>query len=169
MTLKCCPSLAAALLDLYNACRSSSSVPASWRMGVIRLIPKSYMDTNIQKAFVNGIPGCAEHQLKLATALQDACKKHRSLTICFVDLANAYGSVHHNFIHFSLQHYHAPNKLITTVASIYTNLSAEITTTSWSTPEITLRIGVYKGDPSPQSSSILSCVPLLRPSAPTAI
>ena len=90
MILKCCPSLAAALLDLYNACWSSSSVPAAWKVRVIQLIPKSsaveeprnpssfrpivlppvsensspqlmvvihvtkgYMDTNIQKAFVN--------------------------------------------------------------------------------------------------------------------
>ena len=111
------------------------------------MLQNGYMDTNIQKAFINGIPGCAEHQQKLATALQDARKKHRSLTVCFLDLTNAYGSVHHNLIHFSLQHYHAPNKLINTVASTYTNLSAEITTTSWSMPEIPLQIGVYQGDP----------------------
>ena len=41
MILKRCPSLAAALLDLYNACWSSGSVPAAWKVGVIRLIPKS--------------------------------------------------------------------------------------------------------------------------------
>ena len=41
MILKHCPSLAAALLDLYNAFRSSGSVPTAWKVGVIRLIPKS--------------------------------------------------------------------------------------------------------------------------------
>ena len=29
----------------------------------------SYMDTAIQKAFVNGIPGCAEHHCKLAEVI----------------------------------------------------------------------------------------------------
>ena len=44
----------------------------------------SYMDKNIQKAFVNGIPKCFEHQGKLA-----------------IDLAIAYGIVHHQLIHFT--------------------------------------------------------------------
>ena len=65
------------------------------------------MDTTIQKAFVHGIPGCTEHQFKPATAIQEARKKHRSLTICWLDLANAYGSVHHQLIQFTLRHYHA--------------------------------------------------------------
>ena len=161
--LKRCPSLAAALLDLFNACWSSGSVPAAWKVGVIRLIHKGsanknprntsnfrpialtpcirklfttilknqwlsfmlqngYMDANIQKAFVNGIPDCAEHQLKLATTIQEASKKHHSLTICFVDLANAYGSVHHNLINFSLQHYHTPTKLINTVHGCFAHI-----------------------------------------------
>ena len=81
----------------------------------------------IQKAFVNGIPGCVEHQLKLATAIHDARTKHRSLTVCWLDLANAYGSVHHKLIRFSLQHYHAPDKLTNTITNIYNNLRAEIT------------------------------------------
>ena len=206
--LKHCPSLTAVLLDLYNACWSSGSVPAAWKVGVIRLIPKAsaeeqpgnqsnfrpialtpcigkifttilknrwlsymvqnnYMDTNIQKAFVNGIPGCAEHQIKLATAINDARKRHHSFTICWLDLANAYGSVHHKLIHFSLQHYHAPDKLINTITSIYNDLSAEITAANWATSEIPLQVGVYQGDP--LSTVIFNTVPSSRPSIPTTI
>ena len=29
-------------------------------------------DTNIQKAFINGVPGCAEHQCKLAPIIKEA-------------------------------------------------------------------------------------------------
>ena len=39
--LKNCPSLMVALMDLYNACWSSSSIPTAWNSGVIRLIPKA--------------------------------------------------------------------------------------------------------------------------------
>lgn len=38
--LKYCPSLMPALLDLYNCCWETGSVPQAWRDGVIRLIPK---------------------------------------------------------------------------------------------------------------------------------
>ena len=105
------------------------------------------MDTTIQKAFVHGIPGCTEHQFKLATAIQEARKKHRSLAICWLDLANAYRSVHRQLIQFTLRHYHAPSKLVSTVANLYTSLSATITTPTWTTAEIPLQVGVYQGDP----------------------
>ena len=111
------------------------------------MLQNKYMDTTIQKAFVHGIPGCTEHQLKLATAIQDARTKHRSLTICWLDLANAYGSVHHQLIQFALKHYHTPSKVVSTVANLYTNLSATITTPAWTTAEIPLQVGVYQGDP----------------------
>ena len=107
------------------------------------MLQNNYMDTTIQKAFVHGIPGCTEHQFKLATAIQEARKKHRSLTICWLDLANAYGSVPHQLIQFTLRHYHAPSKLVSTVANLYTNLSATITTPTWTTVEIPLQVGVY--------------------------
>ena len=68
-------------------------------------------------------------------------------TICWLDLANAYGSVHHQLIQFTLRHYHAPSKLVNTVANLYTNLSATITTPTWTTVEIPLQVGVYQGDP----------------------
>ena len=94
-----------------------------------------------------GIPGCFKHQAKLATAIQEARRKHKSLTVCWLDLANAYGSVHHQLIHFTLNYYHAPGKLVNTVANLYTDLSATITTPSWATQEIPLQIGVFQGDP----------------------
>ena len=41
LVFKRCPSLATALLDLFNTCWRLQSVPSPWKMGVIRLIPKS--------------------------------------------------------------------------------------------------------------------------------
>ena len=32
----------------------------------------NYLDTSIQKAFINNIPGCLEHQVKLSWAIQEA-------------------------------------------------------------------------------------------------
>ena len=77
-----------------------------------------YMDTNFQKAFINGVPGCAEHQCKLASIIKEATGKHTALSVCWLDLANAYSSVPHALIKFSLQHYHSPPQFTNTVSSL---------------------------------------------------
>ena len=66
-----------------------------------------YLDRSVQKAFMKATPGCIEHQSKLAAILAEARKTHKSLAVCWLDLANAYSSVHHSLIQFSIQHYHA--------------------------------------------------------------
>jgi len=117
------------------------------------LLQNKYMDTTIQKAFVHGIPGCTEHQLKPATAIQDARTKRRSLTICWLDLANAYGSVHHQLIQFALKHYHTPSKVVRTVANLYTNLSVTITTPAGTQRRSPSRLESTRVTSSPRSSS----------------
>ena len=86
------------------------------------MVSSKYLNTSIQKAFVDGVPGCTVHHMKLLAAIDEACKKHKSLTVCWLDLANAYGSVHHNLIQFSWEHYHAPTKFCNVIQDIYTDL-----------------------------------------------
>ena len=68
----------------------------------------NYFNPTLQKAFHPTIPGVTEHQAKLATVIKSAKRSKRSLAIAWLDIANAYGSVHHSLIDFSLSHYHAP-------------------------------------------------------------
>ena len=67
--------------------------------------------------------------------------------MCWLDLANAYGSVHHSLIQFSVQHYHAPAQFCNILQSLYSGLLGTIISSSWSTPTIPLEVGVYQGDP----------------------
>ena len=106
-----------------------------------------YLDSSIQKAFMKATPGCIEHQSKLAAILAEARKTHKSLAVCWLDLANAYGSVHHSLIQFSVQHYHAPAQFCNILQSLYSGLLGTIISSSWSTPTIPLEVGVYQGDP----------------------
>ena len=92
-------------------------------------------------------PGCTKHHLKLANIIKDAKKKQKGLSICWLDPANAYGSVHHSLIEFTLQHYHAPSKFTGIVQSFYSHLSVKVCKSSWSTPLIPLQVGAYQGDP----------------------
>ena len=111
------------------------------------MICNSYLDTNIQKAFQSRIAGCEEHQLKLSSILHDANKHQRSLTIAWLDLANAYGSVNHQLIKFALSHYHASRELIALTSSLYHNQQAIITCRHWQTKAVSLQVGVFQGDP----------------------
>ena len=106
-----------------------------------------YLDTAVQKAFLPGTPGCLEQYEKLFAVIHEAHKRHRSLTVCWLDLANAYGSVHHQLIRFALKHYHAPQSFAAVVSSLYSGLRSTITSRSWSTKAVPLNVGVYQGDP----------------------
>ena len=106
-----------------------------------------YLDTTTQKAFVEGVPGCTEHQFKLWQAIQDARRSQKNITICWLDLANAFGSVHHNLISYALWHYHLPAHFIRAIQSMYTGLSAVISTKQWETRPIHLGKGLFQGDP----------------------
>ena len=111
------------------------------------MLSNGYLDTSTQKAFVDGISGCTEHHLKLLSMIREARQKHKSLCIALLDLANAFGSVNHGLISFSLTHYHAPVVFTNMVSELYTGLLAIIRTKSWTTSPISLLQGVYQGDP----------------------
>ena len=83
------------------------------------MISNNYLDSSIQKAFQ---PGCIEHYSKLSAAINEAINHTKALTVCWLDLANAFGSVHHELITYTLHHYHIPNQFIKLVENLYTDL-----------------------------------------------
>ena len=110
-------------------------------------LSNKYFDRSVQKAFMPATAGCTEHHLKLNTILKGAKKNKKSLAVCWMDLANAYGSVHHSLIMYSLRHYYAPSKLTGLVQVFYSGLAAKISSVSWVSPIIPIEVGVYQGDP----------------------
>ena len=102
-----------------------------------------YLNTPVQKAFIDGVPGCTEHHLKLLSIISEAQRKHKSLSVCWLDLTNAFGSVHHELIRFSLSHYHAPQVMVSTISNLYEDLTGVISSKAWTTNPIYLQIWVY--------------------------
>ena len=177
VVFKKCPSLIPILVHLFNLCWSQSIIPQQWMVAEIRLISKGSTRQNpsdpgnfqpialtpcigklftsllrnrwlqFQKAFMPTVPGCIEHQFKLSSLIAEAQSKHKSLAVCWLDLANAYGSVHHALIQFSLQHYYAPPQFLSILQALYSGLSATIMSDGWETLLIPLEKGVYQGDP----------------------
>ena len=111
------------------------------------MLANKYLDPSLQKAFLPTVPGSTEHHIKLSSVLTEAHSNHKSLAVCWLDLANAYGSVHHSLIDSSLRHYHAPPQFLATLQALYSGLNAKIITPEWETPVIPLQKGVYQGDP----------------------
>ena len=109
------------------------------------MVANRYMDRTVQKAFIPGVPGCIEHSTKLAAALHEAHFKHRSIIVCWLDL---YGSVHHDLIHFALQHYNAPAKLQDIVTNLYCGLQVLITAPNWVSCPIPSELASIKVTPS---------------------
>ena len=56
-----------------------------------------------------------------------------SLAIAWLDIANAYGSIHHAMIVFAMAHYHAPPEFRSLLQSWYRGLSATVSTRDWVT------------------------------------
>ena len=106
-----------------------------------------YLDPDLQKAFLPIIPGVVEHQAKLAAVIISTHQQKRSLGIEWLDIANAYGSVHPELIEFSMAHYHAPPELCRLLQSWYSGLSGVVSTDQWQTDTVPLKTGVYQGDP----------------------
>ena len=201
---KRCPTLWPALLDLYNCCWSSCSVPQCWKQAIIKLIPKQpayaepsvlnnfrpialtpaigklytniikdrwtsfmvknhYWPLDTQKAFIDGVPGCLEHQFVLFEALKDARQHQRSICCCWLDFKNAFGSVPHKLIQFAIRHYHGPARVGAIVDDLYSGLESSVFFKGSITKPFPYRVGVFQGDP--LSVSIFNTVTCLLNSA----
>ena len=79
--------------------------------------------------------------------INDANQHQRSLTIAWLDLANAHGSVSHQLIQFALSHYHAPTEFLALVSSLYESQQAVITCKQWESKPVDLTVGIFQGDP----------------------
>ena len=106
-----------------------------------------YLNTTVQTAFVDGVLGCTEHHFKLLSIIDEARREHKVLAVCWLDLANAFGNMHHSLIRFSLEHYHAPACMVEAVSNLYEGLVGIVHTKEWSTEPFPIEVGVYQGDP----------------------
>ena len=73
-----------------------------WRLSDY-LVSNGYLDIAIQKGFLREVGGCVEHSETVYRAALDARTHRRDLVISWIDLKNAYGSVKHCLIQFSLE------------------------------------------------------------------
>jgi len=71
------------------------------------------------------VSGCIRHTSAISQLIRDAKIKKQDLTVVWIDLANAYGTVPHQLIDFALKHRHVPENIQNIVRSYYSNIKGE--------------------------------------------
>ncbi|XP_052281306.1 uncharacterized protein LOC127878820 [Dreissena polymorpha] len=75
------------------------------------LTTNGYIDTTVQKGGVPGFSVCVEHTSAISQLIREAKVNKSDLTVVWLDLANAYGSIPHKLIESALQYYHIPEHI----------------------------------------------------------
>ncbi|XP_052240804.1 uncharacterized protein LOC127851227 [Dreissena polymorpha] len=104
-----------------------------------------YIDTSAQKGGVPGFSGCIEHTCAISQLIREAKINKTDLTVVWLDLANAYGTVPHQVIEFALKHHHVPEHIQSIVRSYYRNINMHFTTKNFTTSWIQLQKGIVTG------------------------
>ncbi|XP_052281250.1 uncharacterized protein LOC127878762 [Dreissena polymorpha] len=107
-----------------------------------------YIDTSAQKGGVPGFSGCIEHTCAISQLIREAKINKTDLTVVWLDLANAYGTVPHQVIEFALKHHHVPEHIQSIVRSYYRNINMRFTTKNFTTSWIQLQKGIGEDIPS---------------------
>ena len=78
-----------------------------------------------QKGFMPG-EGCSEHSFLLRSLMEDARRNHKSLYSVWFDLKNAFGSIPHDLLWFSMRQVGVPGEIIDVVRDIYQGSSFRV-------------------------------------------
>jgi hypothetical protein len=81
------------------------------KMMVDYMTENKYIDTPIQKGAIPGFSGCLEHTGVLSQMIREAKDKKGDLTVVWLDLSNAYGSIPHALISTAMELYRIPQEI----------------------------------------------------------
>ena len=111
------------------------------------LTANEFIDKCVQKAFINGLNGCIEHNQVLHEIISHAKSNQKTLHVTFFDLADAFGSVSHNLISKSMDRYAIPQPISRYVKTLYSRLNGRVCGPGWHSKSFAFRKGVFQGDP----------------------
>ena len=110
------------------------------------MMDNAIINSEVQKGFLSGVAGVFEHILSLNAIIDNARMHGLPLSMTFIDLRNAFGSIPHQLILDMLHHILVPSQVTTYVADMYSKLTASISTSKWCTPPFQITKGIFQGD-----------------------
>ena len=96
-------------------------------------------------ACIPGSPGCIEHSAMIWDEIQIAKKEKLDLVVVWLDLANAFGSVPHKVLEYSMRHFWIPDEVVVLMMSYYHKFIMRFTTRSFTTEWQRLEVGIPAG------------------------
>ena len=122
-----------------------------------------FINTSVQKGCMEKVPGCVDHISMVWDALSDAKINKKSLSIIWLDIANAYGSIPHHLIFLALRRYGIHDDYIKLLKSYYNDLNSKSVSDSAPSSWHSHERGIFAG-------CTVSCHPLsLRNEPPIRI
>ena len=109
------------------------------------LLANGYIDETVQKAGLPGTPGCIEHVNTIWNDIQEAKKEKSDLTVVWLDLANAFGSVPHQLMRKAMDHFWIPPEIQELLMTYYDKFIMRFSTDEFTTDWQRLEIGVAAG------------------------
>lgn len=109
------------------------------------MVKNKYVDTSIQKGGIPGSPGCLEHTSILSQLIREAKESKGDLTVVWLDLANAYGSIPHDLINTAMEHYHIPQHIRRMITTYFSGFKLRFQTTQFTTQWQDLEKGIVTG------------------------
>ena len=109
------------------------------------MIENEYLDTHVQKGGIPGQSGCIEHNAVVTQLVREAKQQKGDLTIIWLDLANAYGSIPHRLIDLAMTRYHFPEWKQELVLSYYHSIKVRFTTKIFTTTPQRVEKGIVTG------------------------
>ena len=110
------------------------------------LLQNGILSPSTQKGFLCNMNGVIEHIHALNAILDQARELRLPLSITFLDLKNAFGSVPHDLITDMFQLVGIPDKISNYIQHCYRNMTAYIQSEEWSTPSFPITQEVFQGD-----------------------
>ena len=108
------------------------------------LIANAFIKHKIQKIFPPKLSVTFEHTAQMASVINNARIKQRSVVITLLDLKNAFDEVHHNLAFEVLKYHHIPGHMQILISSFYANFQTFIISRPFQYPFISVGRGVLQ-------------------------
>ena len=96
-------------------------------------VKNKYVDTSLQKGGIPGSPGCLEHTSIISQLILEAKESKGDLTVIWLDLADAYGSIPCDLINAAMEHDHIPQHIRGMIATYCSGFKLRFRTTRFTT------------------------------------
>ncbi|KAJ3605395.1 hypothetical protein NHX12_027442, partial [Muraenolepis orangiensis] len=114
------------------------------------LAENTYIDTSFQtvaknKGGISGMPGCLQHTGVVTQLIREARDNKGNLSVLWLDLENAFGSIPHKLVQFTLTKHHVPSRCRDLIADYYSNFRMRVSSGAIKSSWHKVEIGIITG------------------------